>query len=387
MSVLTEYICEQAEKKKKTPQEWLQATVGNFSKCTLATHVGKFTNPDSKVVMYDGTKEEQTGLVMTSSVDHKTDIIYSSAAFMAAAKLLLKPLEDNEPLLLHLLTGDAAVYGDMEKFGMAADDVRNALESIHKANSLITDGNLRQVYFPVGSGVYHLLTVLPESSLLETMRDRIREKNNRWYDTSNPKTEVYRQDAAHLTDLTVIGFGGTKPQNISTLNADAGGKAFLLPSLPPMMDHLTVHLPRHSFFRECIPYTSCKNQLQHLQELFQEDRNNLAVRRKIHFSLENLVDFCIEIAAGIQMQQAGWSQDEKFSNLSREQKIWLDDIYRDERERGEWSKEIGKQFGRWLVIRYNRIAGKEKVPLGNAELQMFSDVMEESLVKEVNLES
>lgn len=386
MSVLTEYICEQAEKKKKTPQEWLKATVGNFSKCTLATHVGKFTNPDSKVVMYDETETKQTGLVMTSSTNHKIDIIYSSAAFMAAAKLLLKPLEDGEPCLIHLLTGDAAVYVDIEGFGISADEVKNALESIHKANSLFTDGNLRQVYFPIGGDAYHMLTVLPESSLLETMRDRIRAKNDRWYETSNPEKELYGQEAAHLTDLTMIGFGGTKPQNISTLNADAGGKAFLLPSLPPMLDHLTIHLPKRNFFMESVPYSSCKNQLQHLQELFKGDRNNLAIRRRIHLCLENIVDYCIEIAETIRLQPAGWSQDEKFTDLSQEQKIWLDNVYEEEWEKGEWIKEIGKQFGRWLAIRYNRVAGEGKVSLGNAELQMFSDVMEESLAKEVNLE-
>ena len=96
MGKLSEYIQEQAKKKGKTPESWLRGVLENFSKCTLATHVGKFSNPDSRVIIYDESETQADGLVTTASCSHEVDMIYSSAAYMAAAKLLLQPLEDGK---------------------------------------------------------------------------------------------------------------------------------------------------------------------------------------------------------------------------------------------------------------------------------------------------
>ena len=51
-----------------------------------------------------------------------------------------------------------------------------------------------------------------------------------------------------------------------------------------------------------------------------------------------------------------------------------------------WHKEIGQQFGRWLIQQYIQIEGKKRVPLGDGEMQMFAKVMEDALREEVNLD-
>jgi CRISPR-associated protein Csy1 len=38
-----------------------------------------------------------------------------------------------------------------------------------------------------------------------------------------------------LGDLTAIGYGGTKPQNISVINNQNSGFSYLLPSMPPIL--------------------------------------------------------------------------------------------------------------------------------------------------------
>ena len=43
---LHEYIIESAAKKGKTPADWFDAMVMQMNGCHLASHIGKFTNPD-----------------------------------------------------------------------------------------------------------------------------------------------------------------------------------------------------------------------------------------------------------------------------------------------------------------------------------------------------
>jgi len=381
---LSEYIQEQAKKKNKTPEVWLEGVLANLSKCTLATHNGKFTNPDSTVMLYDTSKDESSrGLVMTSSAVHKMDC-YQGAQFIPSGRFLLTEMEDGRACLEHLQAGESDVYREIGKFGVNPEQVNEALGRIAKTEPCKTSRELRQVYFPIGEGKYHLLTVMPASSLLETMKEIIDGMKNHWSDTKDKKKDVYGEAADHLVDLTKIKFGGTKPQNISTLNANSKGVAFLLPSLPPiiMQDH--VILPQQDFFRECVPYAAYSYIIRNLHKSFTIDKNNLRIRKSIHDYLENAADCCISAAAIVMLTPAGWSHDKRYRNLPLSQKIWLDVGYIDERKTDSWHKEIGQQFGRWLIRQYIRIEGKKRVPLGDEEMQMFAEVMEDALRKEVN---
>lgn len=66
-------------------------------------------------------------------------------------------------------------------------------------------------------------------------------------------------------------------------------------------------------------------------------------------------------------------------------KIWLDGSFAEERKNSEWSREIGKQFGRWVIYRYAGMEGPDKVSLGDQEMNRFSEIMEDSLRKEANM--
>ncbi len=57
MSIFLDFLQEKADKKKKTKEEWLQATAQNANKCLFATHIGRFTHPsiDTKVSFSAGT--------------------------------------------------------------------------------------------------------------------------------------------------------------------------------------------------------------------------------------------------------------------------------------------------------------------------------------------
>ncbi len=386
MGKLGEYIREQAKKKNKTPDEWLKGVLDNLSNCTMVTHDGKFTNPNSSIMLCDTSKAESNpGLVMTSSAAHKMDF-YQNARYFESGNLLLTEMEDGRTCLEHLQAGESDVYEEIGKFGVKPERVNAALGSIAVTEPRKTSWRLRQVFFPVGKGKYHLLTVMPASSLVETMKKIIDDMKNHWRDTKDKKNDVYGEAAACLTGLTKLKFGGDKPWNISTLNANNKGTAFLLPSLPPiiMQDH--VILPKQDFFRECVPYESYSYIIRGLHKLFMIDKNNLRIRRTIYNCLENAADCCISAAALVMRSPTGWSHDEKYQNLPMSQKIWLDAAYINERKMTGWHKEIGQQFGRWLIQQYIQIEGKKRVPLGDGEMQMFAKVMEDALREEVNLD-
>ena len=52
MGVLADYVRQAAEKKKISAAEWLKQNAPNAKKCRLATHVGKFINPDTDVTVF-----------------------------------------------------------------------------------------------------------------------------------------------------------------------------------------------------------------------------------------------------------------------------------------------------------------------------------------------
>ena len=83
---------------------------------------------------------------------------------------------------------------------------------------------------------YHLLSVLSPSNLMFKLKERI---NLRFSDEAKTAREArknnkYHQDGySEVFNISVIGFGGTKPQNISVLNNQNGGTSYLLLSVPP----------------------------------------------------------------------------------------------------------------------------------------------------------
>ena len=177
-------------------------------------------------------------------MDCETDIVYSSAAYMGAAKLLLYALDDGRPLWKHIYENDENVRREVESLGVSFDTMRQEVERMMAtADPAATDGRLRQIYFPAGEGTYHLLTVLPSSSLLQVLNGRSRNMRQHRFDCRNEKSEFYGNACDEIMERTVIGFGGTKAQNISAFNARVAGKADLLMSMPALLEGEEIRRP------------------------------------------------------------------------------------------------------------------------------------------------
>ena len=387
---LTEYILRSAEAKKKSPGEWWETTVQNIGKCQLATHVGKFTNPDSAVALLAEPGAPDAGYVTTQGSRYREDIL-TPAQYIGSASLLLKTQEDGRDVLEYTEASPEELTAELADLGLPGSSLKEAVEELRKRSRTepsATDERMKQVYFPTNdAGQYHLLTVLPASSLLLELKKRLLEMDERRRLHCNKEEDEYGRDWENIPNLTEVGFGGTKPQNISALNSRARGTGYLLPSLPPSFEQRDIRLPKRDFFRETIPFREVERSLRTLHTLFLLDRNNKDIRMRIRGEVDALAELAAAMAARLRDEPAGWSEEERCAALPASQKIWLDEAFRETRlDGGDWLEDVSTGFGRWLIGRYERTAGREKVILGDIELKFFRDRLLELLKEEVRMD-
>ena len=72
MSILMEYLREEAGAGKEAVANWFMAILKDIKYCALCTHIGKFTDPSLNVnyFVFDGI-HSHNGYVYTENVSHK----------------------------------------------------------------------------------------------------------------------------------------------------------------------------------------------------------------------------------------------------------------------------------------------------------------------------
>ena len=385
---LHEYIIESAAKKGKTPADWFDAMVMHMNECHLASHVGKFTNPDIKTTVCSHSKK-MAGYVTTGGSTCSLDILIP-AQYLGSASLLLSPVTPDKNVLEAVITRDKELEKELELLSLPIEKlqkkVQEMLEDSQKEPEA-TDTHLRQVYFPIAEGEYHLLSVMPSSSLALEMYQRIRAINGHKIDCCNKKSENYGKPCEEVTGLTMIGFGGFKPLNISALNSRCGGKTYLLSSLPPSLPARKIRLPKSDFFRESIWYKQQSSALYRLHAYMKQDRNTIEIRQAIHDLVDEMISAVLFAAYQIRAEKIGWNEEEAYSQLPTAQKIWLDDAYAEERKETSWADDISSSFARWVIRSYEKLLGEDAIKLGDAEHGFIKKQMETVLKDEVRYES
>lgn len=385
---LHEYIIENAAKKGKTPADWFDAMVMHMNECHLASHVGKFTNPDIKTTVCSHSKKV-AGYVTTGGSTCSLDIL-TPAQYLGSASLLLSPVTPDKNVLEAVITRDKELEKELELLSLPIEKlqkkVQEMLEDSQKEPEA-TDTHLRQVYFPIAEGEYHLLSVMPSSCLALEMYQRIRAINGHKINCYDKKSENYGKPCEEVTGLTMIGFGGSKPLNISALNSRCGGKTYLLSSLPPSLPARKIRLPKSDFFRESIWYKQQSSALYRLHAYMKQDRNTIEIRQAIHDLVHEMISAVLFAAYQIRAEKIGWNEEEAYSQLPTAQKIWLDDAYAEERKETSWADDISSSFARWVIRSYEKLLGEDAIKLGDAEYGFIKKQMETVLKDEVRYES
>lgn len=355
------------EKAKGKPLNiWFNKAVGLIWKFRLATHIGKFKHPDSRITIFCKNRVPIPGYVTTSGSMVVTDIFTGSASSIGIADFLKFPLPTGEFVLNDVYANHGYVRKVCEDLGLPYTALEEAVNGLEERKSQIPDHTepvLNQVFFPVSNDTFHLLTPVPCSSLLLSLKERILEdEEQRFNAVFNKKSIRYGTEYAAIPDLGRITFGGSQPQNVSLLNKNAR-EARLLIAMPPVWNTAPVRFPRRNFFRECMRFREIRNEALALGNLLIAREHADIPNSKFRPQKEKLLWEIIEkvqVKVMVIRESVGWTQEEKYNRLSLHQKLWLDP-----EEHGkvqEWVSQVAEDFASWILLVMNRLR-KNSEPL------------------------
>jgi CRISPR-associated protein Csy1 len=357
---------------------WLPDAAKRAGWLSMLTHPGKFTHPSAKTssIIAD-SQPKPDGFLRTGNADADLDVLGNAAA-LDVHKFLSLTLTDGQTVLTHLEQNSEQIQSQFRLSTMPFTELQQGLLAIKQSpDTAKTSEKIKQVYFPVDDG-YHLLSILTPSGLMFKLKERInilRFSDKAKQAREDRRHQVHNEDGFdELYNLAVIGFGGTKPQNISVLNNQNGGTVYLLPSLPPQLEIRAIQPPKTSFFNDSLYYKHYQDSFKALHRLLAANHNNIDIRDGRDYWIESIAEQVIEKVWQLRQLDAGWSET---TNLPMAQKIWLDAAYLEQRENeDDWLDEIIRSLVDWFRFAYEKTVTKDKaIFLGDAELAHIRTVL------------
>lgn len=353
---------------------WLPDAAKRAGQLTMVSHPGKFSHPSAKTSSVIAQNASvQDGYLRSGNVDYELDV-FGNAAAMDVYKFLCLEMDDGQTLLSHLEQDSPAIQALMQIPTASYQHLKQGFLSIKQQDEVSkTDHLVKQVYFPV-DGNYHLLSILTPSGLLTQLKKRIDEL--RFSEAAKQARECRKKGLHHLEgyddlpQLTVTAFGGTKPQNVSVLNNQNAGRAYLLPSIPPGFQQRQVRLPSQNFFKSSLNPRRFKEDFQAFDKLIRTEINNIHIRDGIRNCLKYVIDRVLQRAFAVRGYGVGWSQTEHYQTLPLAQRIWLDDAYLEQRrQQDDWLEDIVGSFARWILDSYELLFKQSYSQLSDHELR------------------
>lgn len=401
-SMTEEEIQNQKEKCEKTfaLANWLTDAANRIGSRAMTTHPSKFSHPSTGVGKKN--KKEKTyvtpiianctfipdGFLKTGNAHGKTDSVGDAGALDVEKFLNLK-MQDHKTLLTHIIEDTKLSKNLLSIESDTYENIRKKiLALVQPGEKISTNSKIKQVYFPVEDN-YHLLSILNNSGLIFELRKRMdslrfseEQKNLR---DKMRKGEYSEQSYSEIYNLTTIGYGGTKPQNISVLNNQNGGKANLFLSIPPHLDKRSVYFPRKNFFSNSIWYHDIREPLRKLHGIFKTGLNSEIPRRNLESGrehhIEEILDIIIERAAVLRSVVEDQYREDN-SALPEYQKIWLCNGFEQTRkEQDDWLVTLCAELAKWIASAYAKVI-KKSVMLGPVErdyLKTFINLNREAL--------
>ena len=357
---------------------WLPDAARRAKQMSLSTHPCTFSHPSARASKNGVTSsviascaQKNDGFLHSGNVTVEQDALGNAAA-LDVYKFLSLPMEDGRSLLAHLQADTPLAKTLLSIKGVSYEALKaDFLAILNSDSKAVTSTCIKQVYFPVADDDYHLLSVLTPSGIVFDLRKRL--DALRFSDEAKAtrdkrrKNEYSESGYREIYNLTTIGYGGTKPQNISVLNSQNGGKAHLLLSAPPELRQRTVHFPKHCFFQQSVRYKDCRETFLALHAIYAKDENNMDVRRNRDKLYLDIMDYIVS-----RMWQIRDVADEQYNpdyhSIPRSQRIWLLSVNEKIRhEEEDWLDEIKDAVVRFLMQGYEKVLGKKAYKLGDGE--------------------
>ncbi|MBN6069739.1 type I-F CRISPR-associated protein Csy1 [Aggregatibacter actinomycetemcomitans] len=340
-------------------------------KLNPGTHISKGIHSSSKGdnVHFQSTQSLPNGLVGSQSIPKLELDITCNAAYLPLANFLNIVIDiENGIDLKQLLLNDDPSLGKL--FSSNAEQSNNYKQRLQRFlignfDNPKSDERNKQLLWTNNPNPkddnYACLIPLYPSSLTNYLYYKI---NQLRYSDSNKQalSNRYKRDETQFSyissqNIGVTVLGGTKPQNVSQLTSNQGGRNYLLPSLPPIFksqEKIRLTEKQTTIFNRRLAY-ACREGLNMLYEVVEAEKNIYPERDKRKFALELIAQTVLMQAKLIQNHySAGWSKD---YHLNEYQKYWLDprraeldgeDNFRHNIEQNHWTAEIIRQFALWI---------------------------------------
>jgi len=349
---------------------WLPDAAKRAKQLSLVSHPAKFSHPSAKTSSIIAIAERKTdGFIRSGNASEQLDV-FGNAAAMDVYKFLSLALVDGQTVLSHLEQQTSTIQQQFTLPDTSYAELATSLLAIKSTDSdkTVTSAIVKQVYFPVSGNNYHLLSVLTPSSLMFTLKQRINtlrfSEETKTAREAKKNNQHYDGELAEIYSLTVIGFGGTKPQNISVLNSQNYGTAYLLESLPPILKKRSANPPKNNFFSNSLRLKDFQEDFDQLHKQLSSDTNNIHVRNKRDWLIKNIIYQVADKLWQIRYLDAGWSTSDNYQNLPQQQKIWLDQAYKDTRQQQtDWQDDTKTALARWLSNSYKTTQGDKALSI------------------------
>lgn len=353
---------------------WLPDAARRICSRALATHPSKFTHPSTGVgktnkkdgtyvsaILFEGVHRND-GFVRSGNVRFEAVDSVGNAGELDVEEFLRIVVSDGMTTLQHIERETEFGRALLSVDGLSYEELREGLLAIKSSQEPIsTNSKIKQVYFPVGNDGYHLLSTLTHSGHLFEQRKRIdtlrfSEQTKEGRDCRK-HNKFYSKGYCEIFGITTIGFGGTKPANVSVLNNQNAGKAHLLASTPPELKPREVRLPRTDFFKESFRPSLSKEILIALHRIFTTTyEQSLIPNRNLRMARDNCIQQYVDLVIEKMWQVRLFLNDyagEVSTELPLEQKVWLYPEYEMQRaQESEWLDKIVRHISRSLVSHY-----------------------------------
>lgn len=359
-------------------EQWLPNAAKRAGQISISTHPCTFTHPSARknkngqtTAVIESSKQSNDGFLRSGNISVEADALGNAAALdvhkfltleMSDGQRLLDHIEQDTEVATRLLNIKNASYVDLKK---------GFLAMVEKNEGSVSSAKVKQVYFPVESG-YHQLSLLTASGITFELRKRI--DKLRFSEESKQARALEKNNAHHdigyksVLNITTIGYGGTKPQNISVLNNQNGGRAYLLLSVPPKLRNRDILFPSSDFFSQSVNSFHYKDIFFALHTLFMKYENSWELRLERDEYYREVVDRIVQ-----KMWQVRLVASEQFnanrSQLNKVQKIWL--LVENEKIRESedyWLQDLTENIARFIFNGYEKVLKKKALVFSDAEL-------------------
>jgi len=362
---------------------WLLDASNRAGQLSLTSHPAKFIHPNAKVssILAD-TMKRADGLLRSGNVQVELDV-FGNAAALDVEKFLRVILQDGNTILHHLEQHTPYIQEQFSIQGVDYASIRDNFLKIKQSGVQQTSEKIKQVYFPVGDD-YHLLSILNPSGVIYKLKERINAL--RFSDSNKALREEMKKakpssmqgKIEDIFGLAAIGYGGTKPQNISTLNNQNGGVSLALLSLPPTLEKRKLQPPKTDFFENCLWSGLFQHDFDAFHQVLVWRKNNKDIREMRDDIVLNAMSRLQRLVARIRDIPAGWSDSESYNGLLHWQKIWLDEKYtqirHDKMQNADYINQVQSYFSHWFIGQY-KLTIKDNKLLGDDDIEHIKQVL------------